>query len=108
MWGRGGAGDDVDVQLRAALGAYRDKYPCGDPTDLAAKVVVSECGGGNSSGEGEDEEEGEEEEDEFSDWDEEEDDVPPACASRKGGGGVSEDVVAMHREMDSLLSHLIT
>jgi hypothetical protein len=94
------------VLLRTALRVYRDKYPCGvDATDLAEKVVVSDCGGDNSSGEGEDEGE---EEDEFSDWDEEEDDVPPACASRKGGGGVSEDVVAMHREMDSLLSHLIT
>jgi hypothetical protein len=103
----GAAPDDaVTVQLKAALAAYRDKYPRGYAPALAAAEAVAEQptdGGGDDDGD--DEKDGS---DDFSDWDEDEDDgaTSSAASNRRGSFSFNDDVAAMHSEIALLWTTL--
>jgi len=104
--------DAVTVQLRAALAAYRDKYPRGYAPALAAAEAVTLCteqttdgGGGDDDDDGDDEKDGS---DDFSDWDEDEDDgaTSSAALNRRGSFSFNDDVAAMHSEIALLWTTL--
>jgi len=109
---RAAPNDAVTVQLKAALAAYRDKYPGGYAPALAAAEAVTLCteqttdgGGGDDDDDGDDEKDGS---DDFSDWDEDEDDgaTSSAASNRRGSFSFNDDVAAMHSEMALLWTTL--
>jgi len=112
---RAAPNDAVTVQLKAALAAYRDKYPGGYAPALAAAEAVTpsteqptDGGGGGGDGDddgGDDEKDGG---DDFSDWDEDEDDgaTSSAASNRRGSFSFNDDVAAMHSEMALLWTTL--
>ena len=114
---RAAPNDAVTVQLKAALAAYRDKYPGGYAPALAAAEAVAEQptdGGGGDDGDDDDDDDekddGDEKDgsDDFSDWDDDEDDgaTSSAASNRRGSFSFNDDVAAMHSEMALLWTTL--
>ena len=103
--------DATTLQLKAALAAYKERYPGGYASEAGAAVATAlerppsadDGGGLDSDGAGgADAEEG----DDFSDWDEDEDDgvMSSAASNRRCSFSVSEDLMSMHREIDLLMT----